>query len=229
MILLLSATLEVQPSEAKGFFHKITQNVFKRVADLDGQSTIGDTKESKVSDSLEDTEESEVSDSSIDTEESDISNSLADIIADDCESVCPPVGEGDYGAHVIQCTQCIAEEFGMPIFPEFLESVLAIRSPELLEGEGEGEETEKEGPKYLEDLDLQLEWITEDCTQLLGQVTDTFEEQGVALFSALLGQCKEDCSSVTVPHSDPVHCLKCMAAYTEKENAEFIDNALALF
>ena len=75
----------------------------------------------------------------------DIADALVDIMEEDCESVCPPTEEEDSGANMIQCIQCIAEEFGTPVFPEFLESVLAIRSPEfILEPEEELEEEESE-------------------------------------------------------------------------------------
>ena len=114
---------------------------------------------------------------------------------------------------MIQCVQCIAEEFGAVIFPEFLEAVLAIRSPELLEKEEQQHvEMKAEGSKSKEESEtldsLGLDEIMRDLEsnsgRLIKEITDVFEEQGVSLFKALLGECRDDCASIVIPQSDPV-------------------------
>ena len=123
---------------------------------------------------------------------------LTEIAEEDCKEVCPPSKEGDAGAHLIRCVQCIAEELGIPVFPEFLESVLVLRSPELVEGdELEEEESESfneehesesspkdESAEVTENLDI----LGLDEFQLLEQLSESFEEESVSIFTALLGQ-----------------------------------------
>lgn len=257
-VLLLgwSALLEVQTKPTtknkKAFFKKVAKDLLKEeVVDPHGEKSTG-----------------------IDTEE--ITVTLEDIVKEDCESVCPPAEDGDFGAHMIQCIQCIAEEFGTPMFPEFLESVLAIRGPELIEeaeeeetegekvseeveesdeeneSEREGkleelnrseEEDEPEGEKEseleeteentdneeYEETDLDLDELVGDGIELLEELTESFEESGIALFTALLGPCKDDCSSVTEPKTDAFPCLRCMTGHIADESAQFISSALAFF
>ena len=51
-----------------------------------------------------------------------------------------------------------------------------------------------------------------DEFQLLEQLSESFEEESVSIYTALLGQCRDDCASVIVPNHDPVPCLKCVSA-----------------
>ena len=258
VLLGLSALLVVQTKPTmknkKAFFKKVAKDLLKEeVADPHGEEPIG-----------------------IDTEE--IADTLADTVEEDCESVCPPAEDGDFGAHTILCIQCIAEEFGTPMFPEFLESVLAIRSPELIEeakeeeiegervseeveesdeeneperegksvepnrsevdepGEEESEELEEteeteenNEDKESEETDEDLDKLVGDGIELLEKLTESFEESGIALFTALLGPCKDDCSSVTEPKTDPFPCLHCMTDHIADESAQFISSALASF
>ena len=262
LFLGLSALVEVQTKpmmkNKKAFFKEVAKDLLKEaVANPHGEEPIigDDTKE--------------------------IADALADIVEEDCESVCPPAEDGDFGAHMIQCIQCIAEEFGTPMFPEFLESVLSIRSPELIdkaeEEEAEGEEVSEveesdeknksEGENSSEELeeseedkseveeselkksedkseggdeseeiqesegseDVDLNEFVGDGAELLKELTESFEESGVALFIALLGPCKDNCSSVTEPQTDPLHCLQCMTGHIADESAQFISSALAYF
>ena len=230
LLLGLSALLEVQtkatPKIKKAFFKEVAKDLLEEVVDPCGEKPTGS-----------------------DTEE--IADTLADIVEEDCESVCPPAEDGDFGAHMIQCIQCIAEEFGTPMFPEFLESVLAIRSPELTEEETEGEkvsekveeseeEDESEGKEESEELgeteesnegseDVDLHELVGDGIELLQELTESFEESDIALFTSLLGSCKDDCSSVTEPKTDPLFCLHCMTDHIADESAQFISSALASF
>ena len=210
LLVLSAVSIEVQPREIKEFFKGVAINILQGVpSDGDDGREIADT--------------------------------LADVIAEDCQSVCPPVVGGDFGAHMIQCVQCITEELGAVMFPEFLEAVLAIRSPELLQDEEQQhEEVEKKADKWSESEDapevhdsLGLDEIVVESNSdhLIEEVVDAFETQGISLFKALLGECRDDCASVIVPHSDPVPCLGCMSAHAAKENAQlsFLSGALALF
>lgn len=167
-------------------------------------------------------------------DEKEIADNLSEVIEEDCERVCPPSKEGDFGAHLIQCVQCIAEEFGSPLFPEFLEAVLVIRSPELLAREvdqkQELSDKQEESEGSLSSLENQiLEEFGENSADLLEQLSDSFEDTGLALFTALLGPCKDYCDSVTVPNTDPVSCLKCINVSSLNESSQFIDRVLALF
>ena len=221
LLVLSAAAVEevVQPAEVKDFFKGVATDILQGAAAVDRIVSIDsdDTKE--------------------------IADTLADVIEEDCQSVCPPVVGGDLGAHVIQCVQCIVEELGAVMFPEFLEAVLTIRSPELLkeqekerheEVEKKAEESKsKELPEIYDSLGLDEVMVESNSGHLIEELTDTFENQAIALFKALLGECGHDCASVTVPHSDPVPCLRCMSAHAAKENAQlqlsFINSALALF
>lgn len=64
---------------------------------------------------------------------------------------------------MIQCIQCIAEEFGTSMLPEFLEAVLIIRSPELTEKGNETEESSVE-TAYEQDLEQDQEPELDDVT-----------------------------------------------------------------
>ena len=221
LLVLSAAAVTVQPAatEVKDFFKGVATNILGGDAALDRLVS---------------------SDNSDDTRE--LAATLADVIEEDCQSVCPPELSGDLGTHAILCIQCIAEELGAVMFPEFLEAVLAIRSPELLKEEeqlyeevrkkAEGSENEDSSKTY---DSLGLDEIVADLESngghLIEELTDAFETQGVSLFKALLGDCRDDCATVTVPHSDPVPCLRCMSAHAAKENAQlsFIPSALALF
>jgi hypothetical protein len=221
VLLILSAVaIEVQPVEIKDFFKAVTTNILQGVATVDGivPSDSDDTRE--------------------------IADTLADVIEEDCQSVCPPAVGGDLGARVIQCVQCIAEEFGTIMFPEFLEAVLAIRSPELLRDkeqqhkeveknlkvEDKGSESE-DVPEIHASLGLDEMMAESNNDHFIEELTDAFETNGVSLFKALLGECRDDCASVIVPHSNPMPCLRCMSAYAAKENDQlsFVSGALALF
>ena len=211
-LLVLSAiSIEVQPREIKEFFKGVAINI------LQGESSDSDDGR-------------------------EIADTLADVIAEDCQSVCPPAVGGDFGARMIQCIQCITEELGAVMFPEFLEAVLALRSPELLQDEEQQhEEVEKnkadkgpeseDAPEIHDSLGLDEIMVESNSEHLIEEVVDAFEIQGVSLFKALLGECRDDCASVIVPHSDPVPCLRCMSARAAKENAQlsFLSGALVLF
>ena len=210
-VLLFTTAIEVQSTPFKSFFKEVAKDLFEGVV-----ATAHRLGEEVV----------------VDDNAKEIAENLVDIIEEDCESVCPPKEEGDSGAHVIQCIQCIVEEFGTPMLPEFLEAVLTIRSPELTEAEGtksikSGNLKDKLSESSIEELEL--DEMIEDGTKLLTQMTDLFEDAGVALFTALLGPCKDVCSSVTVPNTDPVPCIKCTSEHMVDESLQFINSALALF
>ncbi len=218
LLILSAVAIEVQPVEIKNFFKGAATSILQGVATVDGiaSSDSDDTRE--------------------------LADTLADVLEEDCQSVCPPVMGGDLGARVIQCVQCIAEEFGTVMFPEFLEAVLAIRSPELLQDEEQQhEEVEKkadikgseneDAPEIHDSLGLDEIMVESNNDHFIEELTDAFETKGVSLFKALLGDCRDDCASVTVPYSNPVPCLRCMSAYAAKENDQlsFVSGALALF
>lgn len=222
-ILALSvAAVEVQPAKVKGFFKGVATDILGGAA-----ATVPDRIVSWVSD-----------------DKKEIADSLADVIEEDCQSVCLPAVGGDIGAHVIQCVQCISEELGAVLFPEFLEAVLTIRSPELLQDEEQQHEElekkeasseSKDGLEAHDSLGLDEIMMESDSgdTHLIEELTDAFETQGVSLFKALLGECRDDCASVILPHSDPFPCLRCMSAHSTKEDAQlslnFVNRALTLF
>ena len=211
-IVLTAVAVTVKPAEVKEFFKGIAKDVLEGV-------TV-DHKEPSVDDDMK-----------------KIADILADVIEEDCKSVCPPMEEGDHGAHMIQCVQCIAEEFGAVMFPEFLEAVLAIRSPELLEQQevemkAEGSESKEESETFNSlGLDEIMGDLESNSGRLIEELTDAFEEQGISLFKALLGECRDDCASIAVPQSDPAPCLRCMSAHVEKETTglNFVNTALAVF
>ena len=99
-----------------------------------------------------------------------------------------------------------------------------------MEKKAEGSET-KEVPEIYDSLSLDEVMVESNSGHLIEELTDVFENQGIVLFKALLGDCRDDCASMTVPHSDPVPCLRCMSAHAAKEGAQlsFINSALALF
>lgn len=217
-----AAAVKVRPVEMNDFFKGVAKGILESVA----------VDHNKITPSVGD-----------DTIE--IASTLADVIEEDCQSVCPPAVGGDLGVHVIQCIQCITEELGAVLFPEFLEAVLAIRSPELLKEQDEEEqhtydedkEKKEEGlksieaPETLDSLGLDEIMAESNSDHLIEELTDAFEMQGVSLFKALLGDCRDDCATVTVPQSDPVPCLRCMSSHAAKENAQllFVNSALAIF
>ena len=220
LFIFTAVAVYMQPVQASDFFRHI----------------VGDVLESAVfSDQIP------VPGTNVDVDNSkEIANSLADVIEEDCNSVCPPgaVAGGDVGAHVIRCLQCIAEEFGAVMFPEFLEAVLSIRSPGLIKEQEvrnnvvvgkEAVRSDGNGVvKTVDNLD-QDDIMFGPSASLAEDLTDAFETLGVSLFQALLGECKHDCGSVTVPHSNPVPCLGCMGSHAGKDSAQvFVNRALAL-
>ena len=211
LLFILSTVIAIQPTfNERSFFKEVAKDLLKDiVGNPQGEDIVSDN-------------------------EKELADSLVDVIEEDCVSVCPPKKEGDVGAHVIQCIQCISEEFGTPMLPEFLEAVLTIRSPELTESGNEKEESNKESGGAIDEQNLEyyqepeLDEMIEDGPELLKQVTDLFEDAGLALFTALLGPCKEYCSFVTVPNTDPVPCIKCMSNQGLDESVQIINGVLAL-